>query len=371
MKRLASMIIIAMLCIGCFVCMSIAEDMPSVSISVDKASVTVKNGDSITVTVHVDAPDGEDTTISGSYDNKYICSATISKHIGNDTELTITGTGMGVGVVTVFVEGHPEVTTDITVNVKMSAEEKEMINKVKYLSDRSFIYYDDADSYVLLFSLKDANETRIAAPSKVDIRIENDKGVIVYKKTHYLTPHNFSTWTSTFYGERYLASVYIDPADIMEGESSSGNVYFTVTNGNYYFDESKVSASDLPKIDLTNACSLTTSSVPVTLTYSSSSGRVYSKVHIANLTYDFTESHDGTVCLTLYFTGEKTYDSEGDGNSSSCRIGWKLYDEEGYVIETGTCNTSSLETGEKFKNCEEKIYSLEPGKYSLKLMDVN
>lgn len=32
--------------------------------------------------------------------------------------------------------------------------------------------------------------------------------------------------------------------------------------------------------------------------------------------------------------------------------------------------TSALETGERFRNCDEVIYSLKPGEYSLKLMDV-
>lgn len=370
MKRclLFSTITAILLCM--FGSSSIAESMSALSISVDKPTVTVKNGDSVTVTVHVDVPDGGSSAISGYYDNKYICTASIGEHFGNSTELTITGTGMGVSTITVCIEDHPEVTVDITVNVTMSSEEKKMIDSVKYLSDRSFFYYDNEDQFVLLFALKDENETRIAAPSEVKVRIENDEGVIVYEDTHYLTPHDFSTWTSVLHGERYLASVRIDPEKITESNSSSGTVYFTVTNGYIYFEESEVSASELPKVNKAALCSLDTSPVPTEISYSSSSGRLYSKVNITELSYEFSESYDGSVSLTLFFTGQKTYDYEGDNKSSSCKIGWKLYDEEGFVVKTGTCYTSSLEAGEKFKKCEETIYSLEPGAYSLKLVNV-
>lgn len=80
--------------------------------------------------------------------------------------------------------------------------------------------------------------------------------------------------------------------------------------------------------------------------------------------------YDGEVTLTLFFAGQKKYDYVGDSISTPCRIGWKLIDADGYVIETGTCYTSALETGERFRNCDEVIYSLKPGEYSLKLMDV-
>ena len=108
---------------------------------------------------------------------------------------------------------------------------------------------------------------------------------------------------------------------------------------------------------------------PITVSYNSSSGKLYSKVSISNMNYSFEESYDGKVSLTIYFTGQKTYDYKGDNSSSSCKIGWKLYDEDGYVVKSGTAYTADLETGEKFKDSEETIYGLEPGQYTLKILD--
>lgn len=370
MRQLGKMLgtfVIVMACLACFLLSASADT--EVSISVDKPYITLKNGEKATVIVHVDAPEGESTAISGEYDNKNICTVEKGRHSGGDTELTITGNGMGVSTVSAYVTDYPEIATEITVDVSMSPAERKMIDKVKYISDRSFFYYENGECYVLLFGFKDEAEERIAAPAKVEMRIENGDE-IVYEKTHYITPNEFSTWTNAFYGERYLASVAIDPADIADGSSSSGNVYFTVTTGDYYFDESKVTASQLPKVDKTVSCSLELPSVPKELSYSFSSGKVYSKVNITNISYEFTESYDGTMKLSIYFTGQKTYDNEGGGHSSPCQIGWKLYDADGYVVKSGTCYTTALEKDEKFKNCEESIYSLEPGIYSLKLANV-
>ena len=53
------------------------------------------------------------------------------------------------------------------------------------------------------------------------------------------------------------------------------------------------------------------------------------------------------------------------------KIGWKLYDSEGYVVDDGTAYGSSIKQGEKFKNCTSTIRSLEPGSYTLEIMSVN
>lgn len=62
--------------------------------------------------------------------------------------------------------------------------------------------------------------------------------------------------------------------------------------------------------------------------------------------------------MYFYITGEKTYDSKGNNYSRSCKIGWKLYDSEGYVIQDGTVYTTSLQVGEKFKDRETRIYDV-------------
>ena len=84
---------------------------------------------------------------------------------------------------------------------------------------------------------------------------------------------------------------------------------------------------------------------------------------------DFSYTVSGTS-VKLAFTGEKTYDIQGSGYSRPVYVGWKLYDSEGYVVKNGTARSTSIKVGEKFKNCEDSIYGLEPGEYTLEIMGV-
>lgn len=89
----------------------------------------------------------------------------------------------------------------------------------------------------------------------------------------------------------------------------------------------------------------------------------------ANIT-DFSYTVSGSS-VTITFSGQKTYDSKGIGQSRQFKVGWKLYDSEGYVIKDGAAYSTSIKVGEKFKNCEGSIYNLEPGEYTLEIMGVN
>lgn len=352
-----------------FLLISISAFAESPTLECDATTVTVQNGKSATVTVYFENTSA--SNLSGTIYNTNIFNASFGASTVDSQEIIITGCGSGISKTTIYIADNPDIFIDIQVNVTMSSEEYKQVNAVQYISDRSFFFYDDAEAYVLSFSMLDAEEVRIKAPVVVDIRIVNDDNTTVYEDTRYVTMADYGTWTHAFYGERLLGAIYIEPDEIAEGTTDSGSVFFSVYQPGYWsFDESKVSAYELPKVDITKVCSLTFPELPKILSYSSSSGEIYSKVNITGLTYEFEENYDGNVTLNLFFTGQKTYDYKGESNSSTCKISWKLYDAEGFVVESGTAYTTALETNEKFKNCEESIYGLEPGSYTLKLMNV-
>lgn len=106
-------------------------------------------------------------------------------------------------------------------------------------------------------------------------------------------------------------------------------------------------------------------SLPETISeYSGSSRR--SSALITDFSYTVS-----STSASIAFTGEKTYDVEGSGQSRAVKVGWKLYDGEGYVVKSGTANSTSIKVGEKFKNCKDTIYGLEPGDYTMEIMGVN
>ena len=118
--------------------------------------------------------------------------------------------------------------------------------EVEWISERDFFYYEEDDKYVLVFALEDKNEKVMTGRGTVEIKIVNNDNVIVYNKTRIFNENHFEEWTYDNTIDKLLATIYIDPSDIKRGTSSKGKVYFTVYGDDYYFDESDLTAYDLP-----------------------------------------------------------------------------------------------------------------------------
>lgn len=253
---------------------------------------------------------------------------------------------------------------------ELSIAEKVKAASVSYISNWHFMHYEENDEYIILFSLKNNDEKEIWAPGKIDVEIENENGEIVYKKQSLFSEENFGTWTRL--GEEYtMASIRIKPEEIVESESKNGVVKINVyQDGFYKFKEIEIETDELPKLPLEKLYQLKVKEPPIKVSRTYGTNKMLiEEVIVTDITYEFKESFGG-VDLYIYFTGEKTFDYMGEDNSDDCLIGWKLYDGEGYVVKTGTVFTQSICTGEKFKNAEENIYSLEPSEYRLELVNI-
>lgn len=110
--------------------------------------------------------------------------------------------------------------------------------------------------------------------------------------------------------------------------------------------------------------------LPKHISYRSSSGSLYSSCDITKVELEknyYKSSTKYSVKLWLY--GTKTYDYKPNV-SSSCKVGYKLYDSEGYVVESGTFYSDSVLQDEKFKGYTYLGTDLKPGNYVLELLDV-
>lgn len=107
--------------------------------------------------------------------------------------------------------------------------------------------------------------------------------------------------------------------------------------------------------------------LPVELAYSLSSGRVYSKCRIDSFDYNEGYWSDGSASINLIFSGEKTYDRKGNSNNDNCHFAWKLYDEEGIVVDSGSAYTNDITVGQTFKDVSSSAYDIKPGNYVLEL----
>ncbi len=133
--------------------------------------------------------------------------------------------------------------------------------------------------------------------------------------------------------------------------------------------------SDPAKDAAISQCSLSLPTLPQVVTHRRSNGEMRSSVYVTAISYEFDYSSSGGVSLKVRFSGTKTFDERGDGQSDACKIGWKLYDSKGNVYETGTFNSPYIANGESFADQEATILygykGHKPDAYRLELLDVN
>ena len=116
---------------------------------------------------------------------------------------------------------------------------------------------------------------------------------------------------------------------------------------------------------------LTLPNVPVTITDYYNNGKIDTTIEITDLDLVFEKYYASSKesLWKITFIGTATYNSDGNGVSTPMYFSYKLYDEDGFVVESYNVLTESICVGEKFR----KTISLwlEPGKsYRLELLDV-
>ena len=229
------------------------------------------------------------------------------------------------------------------VTLNMTSTEIEKSKTIKTISYSVSEYSYEIDINI---TLKDKNSYSVQVPVYVDVKIVDDNGNILYSKT--------------IIKKSSQSKITIDYDEITPSFTNTGTLYYTVYNDYASFDTISKELENIPwtvTIELPN--------VPQII---SDTGYRASSCKVTGITYKVSGDN-----VTFYFTGEKTYDENGSNYSQSCKIGWKLYDEDGYVVDDGTCYTTSLKVGEKFKDAGSTAYDvIEQGKtYRLVIMNVS
>lgn len=235
-------------------------------------------------------------------------------------------------------------------------------NDIETLKGWSFQSNPGTNDYSIFIGLLNGNEKYIAANVDIDIRIVNDAGEEVYSATKSVTSKDFGDYESEAAGKQYLANVRIPASDIKSGKSNNGTVYLTVYKGDTVrFDEVNCTALYcLPVADVT----LSAEDLPIKLKVKGFDGSTESVLEITDVSYTYEKEF--TSQLKITFSGQKI-----DGNSSSYDIiSYKLYDSNGYLIDSSNVYLQSLSAGDKFKDDSIVVYDITPGEnYTLQFTE--
>ncbi len=93
---------------------------------------------------------------------------------------------------------------------------------------------------------------------------------------------------------------------------------------------------------------------------------------ISKIEYQANYNKDNSIELTVYWSGEKEYNSSAPNSITSCYIGYALYDADGYIVDCGFDKSINLRGGDKFRNESFVITNLSPDQnYTLTFFDYN
>lgn len=236
-------------------------------------------------------------------------------------------------------------------------------DRIETLTGWSFQLNEGTNDYSLFFGLLNQDGKAIFADVDVDIRIVNEDGEEVYTATASVSEEDFGYYTSQTAGEEYLANVRIPASDIAPGTSESGTVFLTVYKTDVAsFDEVHCDALYcLPIKDIQLICD----SLPLQLAVPNYLGDMDSVIEINGVAYSFDKDSPSMLKITL--SGKKI---QGDDASGYDIIGYKLYDSDDYLVDSGSVYLSALSEGDKFKDSSIIVYDVIPGTtYVLKLTE--
>ena len=246
------------------------------------------------------------------------------------------------------------------IKLNMSDDEKNNASKVKSTIYMNKISTDNSGNYIVKFGLSSISDkvdtsTFLAVPALIDITITNSNGATIYAKTKEVKAVDYQL------EDGYLvASVKVNVNELTVKNEKLAKLYFTVYIPGY---------TSFPEKELSVPAIIIMPNLPYTIYEYDSNDRLLTGVKITDISYTV---NTGSYSY-LYFTGEKTYDKEGDLYSRGCSIGYKLYDGEDYLIDSGLYTTNALKVGEKFKNGREYAFYqlLEAGRiYRLEILNV-
>ena len=238
-------------------------------------------------------------------------------------------------------------------------------SELTYISDRRVQYNEADEQYVIFFGLQDQNKNYMDGSGTAEITIKDSNGNILYSQNILFTSSDFTSWTNTTWdNSRYLCGLFIDRSDIQGSTSTSGTLSLKVImNDGVWFDAYNCSISSLPE----KSVHIVLPTLPTEVAYNS-----YDCVNILtikNITYTSSLNYDGSASVTFTILVTLTAKSSDKNESSSTQIGYKLYDSDGVVVDSGTIYVTPLAEGETARETE-NIYDLNPNEtYTLVLMN--
>ncbi|MCI8494666.1 MAG: Ig domain-containing protein [Lachnospiraceae bacterium] len=254
----------------------------------------------------------------------------------------------GTAVITAKVMG-------MAASCRVTVKEQE----IEYITYKG-VQYDSTNSlFRVFFGLKlEDRVTEVAAPGVATVKIVNDSGEEVYASNIAFTENDFNYWIEGVGDKVFICSLEIPVSDIQKGEVSKGQMSIQVGLLNdSQFPGRKFEISNLPEKTLTIVLE---NELPATFSRIGALDTILSKTMVTSFDYSITQQYDGDYIVNLDLFAMKIYDIDASGEKWSSMVGYRLYDEEGVLVDSGDFLRANAKVSDVF-HMNEKIYSLKKG----------
>ena len=239
-----------------------------------------------------------------------------------------------------------------------------------YMGDRTVQYTEAKKSHQVFWSFSETQGGEyISADATITIKIVNENGETVYDKETHVDESYYTTYTNPYWDTpRYLGCINIAQSDIKKGTISKGVLYISsILDSGLWWDPYEVSITDLPLMDF----NITLPALPTTIKNYTYNGSLERKIEVQNIDYTYEANYDGTVTLKLNIKAKMLYNNKGNSHSDNSKIGYKIKDSEGFVVNSGTMILDPVSVGDMIKE-EQPVFNLKLGEaYTLELIDVD
>lgn len=226
---------------------------------------------------------------------------------------------------------------------------------IQWIGDRRVQYNKEDEEYVVFFSLQDVSQNYVSASGTASIKITDETGNELFNKDITFTENNFTEWTNQSWDSaRYMCGIYIKRSELKGSASTSGILTLAVSGETFSFDADNLTIYDLPSKQV----SIKMPSTPAKINNYNYKGSVETVVSVEKISYETESSYDGTARLTIKLN-VKLVANYTDTSGPNSKIGYKLKNSEGVIVDSGHFYVSPMEVGEVSLE-EETIYNLDP-----------
>ena len=213
--------------------------------------------------------------------------------------------------------------------------------QVAALTESALKYSAEKEEFDLYFVLADEEGAETAAEAKVEIRIEDDQGNVLYKGREKLTLEDFAENTKIHKKNHLAARISIPQAELKPGKSPSGTVYFSVKNGFafHFKDQSCEALNCLPLQEFSFVCN----EIPQDVVIRDPFWHSESRYQVQELSWLAEPYMGGMVILTVQ--GTKL---EGPAGTGPDLITYEVVDRKGEKLQGGELYMGRYEKGDSF-----------------------